>query len=168
MAGDCCPRVPGPTPQPAVPFRPRLLLREPTTHPTLAAPFVKSPRQVRVAHPQEGRAHRACHHHVPGHCQLLIEERPSKDLLFVGQNIRGLSINLTLISVSAELTSSVPAAFWPRTSAAQTQQGRGAVWTHRPLHQASTNRKSTLPVHLSKLGTDQVQRPNRFYLGFCC
>ena len=40
---------------------------------------------------------------------VLIEARSPKSLLFVGQNISGLSINLTLIPVR---DASVPAAFW--------------------------------------------------------
>ena len=59
-AGDFRPHVPGPMPQPAVQFRPRLLLRE-------------------------CRAHRVCHHHGPGHCQLLIGKRSAMDLLSFGQ-----------------------------------------------------------------------------------
>ena len=40
------------------------------------------------------------------------EARSPKDLLSVGQNNSGLSINLTLIPVRDALSSSVPAAFW--------------------------------------------------------
>ena len=52
-----------------------------------------------------------CHHHGPGHCQLLIDACSTQDLLFVDENNSGLSVNPTLIPVHAALTSSVPAAF---------------------------------------------------------
>ena len=55
VAGDTCPRVPGPVPQPAVPFRPRLLLRESfsslTSYPILAAPFAEVPSPNPIGSP---------------------------------------------------------------------------------------------------------------------
>ena len=50
----------------------------------------KSPHQIRLALPQEGRAHRVCPYNGPGNYQLLI----GKDFHFlcVRRNISGLSI----------------------------------------------------------------------------
>ena len=78
--GDCCPRVPGPVPQS---FRPRLFLREP-----ILAHAPSDPRRsIRGSHLtkshwlslRRGRTHRVCHHHVPGHCQLLMEARSPEE-----------------------------------------------------------------------------------------
>ena len=89
VAGNCCPRVP-------LPVR-------------FSAPFLEVPSPNPTGFLQEGRARRVCHHHVPGHYQLLIGACSTKDLLFVGQSNSGLSINMTLIP-GAALTTSVPAA----------------------------------------------------------
>ena len=109
VAGNYCPRVPEPKPQPAVSFPPRLLRELILTH------SPSDPRRSKRGSPltkwlslREGRAHRVCHHHCPGHCHSLNNIFP----FFVGRNISGLSINPTLIPGCAALTSSVPAAFW--------------------------------------------------------
>ena len=83
-----CPRTDA---SPAVPSRPRLLLR-PDSLPIRSLPVHsrKSPRQIRLALSQGGRAHEG-HHEcviiiVHTTVQLLIEALSPKDLLFVGQN----------------------------------------------------------------------------------
>ena len=79
VAGDYRPRLPEPSLRPTVPLQSRLLFQE-----HILAHCPSDPRRsIRGspltksdwAFPQEGRAHRVCHHHGPGHCQLLIEER---------------------------------------------------------------------------------------------
>ena len=45
-------------------------------------PSWKSPHQIRLALPQVGRAHRVGHHHVPGHCQLLMAAKPGRTQTF--------------------------------------------------------------------------------------
>ena len=82
LARNFCPHVHGPESQPAVPSQPRLLLRElifAHSHPTdprrslRGSPLTKSDwlslRRV---------AHRVCHHHGSGHCQLLMEAHSSQ------------------------------------------------------------------------------------------
>ena len=81
-----------------------------TPHPILAAPFVEVPSPNPIGSPSGGRTHRVCHHHVPGHCQLLT--RSPKDLLSDGRNISGLIINLTLLPARDALRLFVPAACW--------------------------------------------------------
>ena len=44
-----------------------------------------------------------------------------------------------------------------------TGKGRGAVWTHRPRHQASADQKSTLSGYVFKMGMDQVGRQDSFH-----
>ena len=73
---------------------------------------------------------------------VLSEARSPKDLLFVGQDIRGLFINLTLMPVRDALTSSVPTAFWPSLPIrGSNDKEMKEEPPHRPRHQASTNQR---------------------------
>ena len=112
VAGDYCPRAPGP--QPAAPFRPQLLLRE------LILPHSTSDPRRLFAEVRSGTAHRERHHQVPGHCQLLTGARSPIDLRFVGQTISGPITNLTLIPVRDLRARSILAPF---SAAANKEQG---------------------------------------------
>ena len=108
VAGDFCPRVPRPVPQPAVQFWQRLLLRElilAHSRPILAVPSVE------VSSPN------------PSECATIMFQatvncglgpRSPVCLLSAGQTIRGLALSLTLIPAQDVLTVFAPATFWLR------------------------------------------------------
>ena len=54
-----------------------------TPHPILAAPFVEPPSLNPTDSPLRaggrGRTYRVCHHHVPGHCQILMDMRSPQE-----------------------------------------------------------------------------------------
>ena len=104
VAGDYCPQAPGP--QPAAPFRPRLLLRE-----LILAHSPSDPRRSIHGSPLT----------KSDWLSLMFQAtanywgaRSLIDLLFVGQSIIGPVTSLTLIPVRDVPTVFVPAAFWLR------------------------------------------------------
>ena len=111
----------------------------------------KSPHQIRLALSQQSRAHRVCHHHGSGHCQLLTDARSPKNLLFVGQNVRGLSVDPTLIPVLDALHAvwilCSPAAFRLRNQQQQSScvgasqnPGKWTLWSGAGVHGACSFR----------------------------
>ena len=70
VAGDYCPRVPNASASSTIPAKAPFPRAYPRSQPIRSSPLSvwKSPHQVRLALPQEGRAHRVCPCHVPGNC----------------------------------------------------------------------------------------------------